>query len=1037
MSPTTTTPTSSSKDAALRAELERAVAHAAHLLPAQGPITAFVHHNTLHAFEEMPFEEAVVHGGEVFGCHPYLPEEKYRHELSRGRILPDDIEAALIEDLGDEGEVLLGFLGTRFHLRMAVLAQPFQTGPSEELRWVIAETDALRKFREESPRSIQDRVATDTRHWIMRDLRNGGAVAAGDPRLRELLDRVFPLFDRKGIERWDDSTWEAFTLHALWSICLRGVSENYTAPTGERPLVRHRDLLLEATGQDSDQLVTDLLVRYCGAFLDQGFAEWEEPNREAGFYRAFLDLYSQPLGPCDRWLSGLRRELLRLKEAGASPVDSILESLELLGVRSEEMDSFVSQSLLALRGYAGMIWQLESRGDRAARAAPSGSLVEFLAIRLVLDRLAVRFVAWESVGYRGALSKLRNHLMAQIPHPKAIGVDQRAYQVFQLSQVVGWSPQLLFRLSTQEWSMLLSELASFSSLERRRIYHLAFERRYRIQTLDAVAIHSRRRARTEKESFSQSEEPPAFQIACCIDEREESFRRHLEEIAPECETLGVAGFFAVAMYYRGAADAHYTPLCPVIIQPQHYVAESVVYSMQKDENRRRRRRRTIGTVTRQVHVGSRALAGGWVAGVFGSLASFPLVARILFPRATARLRQVFGGFVRTPAVTQLQLERTETDPGPHDGHIGYSVGEMAAAVERLLRDMGLTRRFSRIVIICGHGSSSLNNPHEAAHDCGACGGGRGGPNARAFAQMANDPRVRQLVAENGLRIPPETVFVGAYHNTCDDSVAYYDLDQLPPTHQAEFEAAKASIDEARARSAHERCRRFESAELRLSAEAALRHVEGRAEDLSQVRPEYGHATNALCFVGRREWSRGLFLDRRAFLQSYEPAQDDADASILTRVLQAVIPVCAGISLEYYFSFVDPTGYGCGTKLPHNIACLVGVMNGAASDLRPGLPWQMVEIHEPVRLLFVIEATPATMLRIMNQNEGIARLVRGGWVQVATLDSETSEIHLFRDGAFRPYRPATDELPTVNSSIDWYRGWRDHLGFASIDEQGKS
>jgi hypothetical protein len=551
-----------------------------------------------------------------------------------------------------------------------------------------------------------------------------------------------------------------------------------------------------------------------------------------------------------------------------------------------------------------------------------------------------------------------------------------------------------------------------------------------MQALDAVAMHSHRvTAGSPKRCGDASR--PAFQVVCCIDEREESLRRHLEEIAPDCETFGAPGFFAVAMYYRGAADAHYTPVCPVIIKPQHYVAERVVYTLERTAHRRRRYRRTVGTVTHQVHVGSRTFAGGWLAAVLGSLASIPLVARILFPRASAQLQRLLGNFVRPPARTELQLERAEASTGPEGDHVGFTVEEMATIVARLLPDIGLTNRFSRLIVICGHGSSSLNNPHEAAHDCGACSGGRGGPNARAFALMANHPIVRELVARSGLRIPRDVVFVGAYHNTCDDSMTYYDLDRLPSTHRDDFQHASAMLEEARKRNAHERCRRFETAPLDLSLDDAVRHVEGRAEDLSQVRPEYGHATNALCFVGQRQWSRGLFLDRRAFLQSYDPQQDDAQLTILTRVLHAVVPVCAGINLEYYFSYVDPTGYGCGTKLPHNITSLLGVMNGAASDLRPGLPWQMVEIHEPVRLLLVIETTPDAMWRIIDRNPAIDRLVRGGWVQLATLDPATSKIHLFRQGAFEQYTPQASELPKVESSVAWYRGQRDHLEFASV------
>jgi hypothetical protein len=588
---------------------------------------------------------------------------------------------------------------------------------------------------------------------------------------------------------------------------------------------------------------------------------------------------------------------------------------------------------------------------------------------------------------------------------------------------LGWNPENLDRLSKHEWSQLVEEIEAFSGLERRRILHLAFERRYRNQTLDAFLAHARH---TRPDSGV-----PRFQVCCCLDEREESFRRHLEEIAPDCQTFGFAGFFAVAMYYRGAVDAHYVPLCPILIKPQHYVQEEVVFSFQDAHRARTQTRRAIGKASHRLHVGSRSGLAGALTSILGSLASIPLVARVLFPRLTARIRRLFGSFVQPPPVTRLTLERTEPTPGPENGHLGYTLAEMIGITERVLRDIGLTSGFSRLFIIMGHGSSSVNNPHKSAYDCGACGGGRGGPNARAYAFMANDPRVRKALAEKGLMIPDDTFFVGALHNTGDDSVTYLDMDRLPSTHKDDFAHAQGAIDKARRRNAHERCRRFISAPLSMNPQAALRHVEARAEDLAQVRPECGHATNAVCYVGRRWRTKGMFLDRRTFLTSYDPTQDTADHAILLRILQPAIPVCAGINLEYYFSFVDPIGYGCATKLPHNITSLLGVMDGPESDLRPGLPWQMVEIHEPVRILFMIETTPEAMFSIMERSAPIKQLVTNDWVQLALIDPNSPQIKLYRHGRFEPYSPETTTLPIVPSSIEWYRGWRDHLGYASI------
>lgn len=1041
------TPSSESQapDAATRPvgaldQLRESIERAAHLLPAQGPITVFIHHNTLHAFEHLPFDEAVEQAAKIFGCHPYLPKAQYREALRSGRIRFDELRRALKRDLGPRGEEPIACFGTRFDLYLAMLLDPLCSGPTAELLWFVAETDALRHVRPEVSAAARSRLIAETRRWTMRDLRGGAADPRHPPEtstnpaalvsLSELLGR----FGEATIESWSDETWESFALQALWRVCCDGVRQLPSFSPPPATAVRHRDLLLEATGEDCDLLVNALLIRFTAAFLDQGLAQAAMPLREEGFYRAFSAIYGRPLGSPERWLRSLPMELRRTEAQRLSPLESVFDSLEQLGVPPGEWDDFLSATLLALRGWGGMLRQIETHRDRVVVPAPSGSLVEFLAIRLLLDRLATAHVARTTMKFEGTLGELRETIRRRSGRPRPPSVEQRALLVFQLAQVVGLSPAALHRLEPREWREILREIETFGSVQRRRIFHLAYEERLASAALDAISIHSPRHIGRPP--------APGFQVVCCLDEREESFRRHLEEVAPHVETLGAAGFFGLAMYYRGAGEAHFTPLCPIIMRPRHWVVEETANGDEERRQLRAKTRRALGMASHRIHRGSRSVGSGTLlVGAVGVLATFPLVARILFPRLAARIRMTFGRVVQPPQFTRLRLERRADADGldneSDSGRLGLTVEEMTGAAEGLLRDIGLTSGFARLLLLVGHGSTSLNNPYNSAYNCGACGGSGGGPNARAMAAILNDPRVRAGLAARGLNVPRQTVAVGGCHNTCNERVTFFDLDEIPSSHRAEFDETRRAIETACDRNAHERCRRFMSAPLTLTFSEAREHVEERAEDLAQTRPELGHATNALTIVGRRERTRGLFLDRRAFLASYDPTQDDAECGVLTRLLQAVFPVCAGINLEYYFSRVDNLSFGSGTKLPHNLASLLGVMDGAASDLRTGLPWQMVEIHEPVRSLFIIETWPENMLKIIDRREGIGRLCRNGWVQLAVLHPETGQVSVFRGGAFEPYAVPAETAPRTTSSVDWYRGCRDHLEFCQIANGAES
>jgi uncharacterized protein YbcC (UPF0753/DUF2309 family) len=957
--------------------LMRTIDRLAHLLPAQGPISIFIHHNTLHAFEHLPFEEAVEHAAVRLGREPYLAEPRYRDKLASGRIRPKDVEALLVEALGATANEDVAGVGSRLDLWRAVVLHGIPAVAGRELSWIVEETDALARFRTDLPASARAAVAP----------------------VRELNDRTA---ERQAVSR-------------LWNACLEAVRRAGPPPLpAEQTPIRHRDWLLAVHGIDTDAWIHPPLIRFLAGYLDQGLAHWSMPERDRGIHGCFLEIYRTSLAAqCGRWARTLPGLVADDHAAGRHALDSIEHSLARLGVEDDEREDYLSAELLALRGWAGIVRQIEERPDRVPARDLTVTLRGYLAVRLLFERAALDDAA-RRLSFDGPLPALRDSLRHQLPVASPPTPMERAWPLFHVAQLCGLDPSIAEQWTPRQIRELESELRRLDGVRRRRILHQAFERAIRHRLYDALVQHIPHAPAGT----------PSFQAVFCLDEREESFRRHLEEVAPACETFSTAGFFNVAMYHEGLTDAHPRPLCPVAIRPDHYVAEIEAGTHHLVQRTRHLHRRAAGFLGYNVHLGSRLpMRGAVLMAAFGWLALVPLVLRVVFPWLSSRWRRM----QQTPfsaTRTRLQLDRDDEAP-PIGRHSGFTVREMADIVRRVVDDIGIPDRLSALVLVLGHGSISLNNPHESAHDCGACGGGRGGPNARAFAQMANDPRVRQLLAAEGLSIDAATWFVGGQRNTCNNEVTFFDEDLVPEASRPLFAQALEAIETTRRREAHERCRRFDGVPRWYPPAAALAHVQGRADDLAQPRPEYGHATNAFCIVGRRARTRGLFLDRRAFLVSYDPSRDD-DGGILARVMAAVVPVVAGINLEYYFSYVDPTGYGCGTKLPHNVTSLLGVMDGAQSDLRTGLPWQMVEIHEPTRLAIVVESPRDRLRRVVEENPAIERLVRHRWIWLACLDAESGTLWELRAEGFVAHTPE-QRLPVVaGGSAAWYQGKRGFL-----------
>lgn len=720
-------------------------------------------------------------------------------------------------------------------------------------------------------------------------------------------------------------------------------------PLGSRPravvatVAEILDMLAAGDRQASrTSFMIDEISKWCAAYFDEGQANWRLPSRHLRPYPAWRASMRHDRNPEAMGIRGFRRSIAALPD---DPVEAIAAVVGNLGIPDRAVADYLHRALFDIGGWAAYaryhVWNSELHGRQ------DDTLIHLLAIRvawgyaLFLERTDPAF----NDAWRRAMDEA-----AVLPQDGRPGDDA----------------DLAVDLILQD---------AYESCYQRRL----------LSRLAAGSDHAGQAGPREGRA--------RLQAAFCIDVRSEVYRRALETACPEAETVGFAGFFGFPIEYVPIGRVTGGAQCPVLLKPAFVVCESVKQASEEEE-----------TEILGLRLLRRRAAKAWKSFKTSAVSSFTYVetAGLLFG---AKMLSDGAGLTRTVSDPDIDgLDRSTVGRiGPRlaprtvgGRQTGFTEGQRVAMAEAVLRAMSLTEGFARLVMLTGHGSTTVNNPHASGLDCGACGGHTGEANARVAAAILNDPGVRAGLKGRGIEVPEDTWFLGCLHDTTTDEVTIHDVDEVPKSHAEDLKQLRRWLARA-----SEIARLERSALLGLSPQAPGVHaaVIGRSRDWAQVRPEWGLAGNAAFIAAPRGRTRGIDLGGRAFLHNYD-WRKDAGFDVLTLIMTAPLVVASWINLQYYGSTVNNRVFGSGNKVLHNVTGALGVLEGNAGDLKVGLPWQSVHdgtrfVHEPLRLNAFIEAPVQAIDGVIARHETIRNLVDNAWIHLFAISESGRVSHRYR------------------------------------------
>lgn len=609
------------------------------------------------------------------------------------------------------------------------------------------------------------------------------------------------------------------------------------------------------------------------------------------------------------------------------PTQVIAAVLQTLQVRPDGATEFLHRQLMSIAGWSGYVqYQVREKGLHGESDDMLGHL---LAIRLA---------------YEGAL------------HQKSAPFGDL------------WAQHLA------SWQGMAAEVQAPAL--HAYVWQLAAEIGFQKQLMQKIVQNAQAASSTDAPAAANGGRS-AVQAVFCIDVRSEVLRRGLEAQSPDIETIGFAGFFGFPIKFVPFGQREGRAQCPVLLTPSFRIEEGLPgasagqteAALQGNLFAGRVRHAWNSFKTSAVSCFAFVETGGLLSGVK------------LVQDSLGKAHHGDSSAAMAPCVHQETLVQGEAS--------GMSLEQQIATAANALKHMGLTTNLARLVMLCGHGSSTTNNPYGAGLDCGACGGHSGQANARVAVAVLNNPLVRAGLKARGIIVPEDTHFIAAEHNTTTDDVRLFEVEATPVTHAAQLKEWEQHLVVASAQVRRERAAHLGLADAADAEVDAL--VRARSLDWAQTRPEWGLAGNAAFVAAPRQRTRFLNLGGRVFLNNYD-YRSDTDWSKLELVMTAPMVVASWINLQYFASTVNNRSFGSGNKVLHNVVGTIGVWQGNCGDLQVGLPLQSVHDghewrHEPLRLSVFIEAPREAIGAMVAKHQGLQHLLDNGWVHLFAMEEE--------------------------------------------------